>query len=146
MPNTTYKKSFSKKNKTIRQRLHSYVCKKKDICCEEFIDRNIAIQEIITKYKNICEKMNEKDKYLSWINSDILKFLGYSVDAKRNIASSVNYLADSKKEDKQLWNDMDKKMYDNKELSEEKTIAFLKEVPLYFLLSFLGYASYQEKV
>ena len=94
--------------------------------------------------------MNEKDKYLSLINYDIFKILGYSIDAKMKIGSSVNYVIDSNKkrdkEDKQLWEEMDKKMYENKALSEEKIISFLQELPLYFLLSFLGYASYQEKM
>jgi len=39
---------------------------------------------------------------------------------------------------------MNKKIQENKEFSEEKIIALFKIVPLYFLMAFLGYASYRE--
>jgi len=125
--NKTRKRNF-------RQRLHSYICKKPDICCEKDIKRDDVIGEIIKKYKIISEKIDEKDEYLSYINNDLLIFVGYLFDLekKKDI------------EGQKLWKEIDKKMRENKELSEEKTIAFLKEVPLYFLMAFLGYASYKE--
>ena len=44
-----------------------------------------------------------------------------------------------------LWNEIDKRMFENKMVSEAKVELLLQKVPLYFLLSFLGYASYYEK-
>jgi hypothetical protein len=80
--------------------------------------------------------MNEKDEYLSYINNDLLIFVGYFVDLKKK----------NDIEGQQLWKEMDKKMYENNELSEEKIIAVLKMVPLYFLMAFLGYATYKELI
>ena len=37
-------------------------------------------------------------------------------------------------------------MYVNKDINEQKIEQLLEEVPLYFLLSFLGYASYKEEL
>ena len=122
------------KKRTFRQRLHSYICKKQDICCEKDIKREDVIEGIIKKYKIISERMDEKDEYLSYINNDLLIFVGYLFDLEKK----------KDVEGQKLWKEIDKKMRENKELSEEKTIAFLKEVPLYFLMAFLGYASYKE--
>jgi hypothetical protein len=78
--------------------------------------------------------MNEPDEYLNYINNDIVKFIGYLVDLKKNKDS----------EGIKLWNEIDKKMYQNKNVNEKKIENLLQDVPLYFLLSFLGYASYKE--
>ena len=43
-----------------------------------------------------------------------------------------------------LWRELDKRMLEKKEVNEKKVEQLLQEVPLYFLLSFLGYASYLE--
>jgi hypothetical protein len=37
-------------------------------------------------------------------------------------------------------------MYQNKLVNEKKIESLLQDVPLYFLLSFLGYASYKEDI
>jgi hypothetical protein len=122
------------KNKTLKNKIHTYISKKKDICCENEIDRKTVIQQIITKYKIICKNMNEPNEYLNYINNDLVKFIGYQFDMKKN----------KNKDGLKLWNQIDKKMYENKVVNEKKIDFLLQDVPLYFLLSFLGYASYKE--
>ena len=122
------------KKKTLKNKIHHYISKKQDICCENDIDRKIVVEQIIEKYKNICKNMNEPDEYLNYVNNDIVKFIGYKVDLKKN----------KDKEGVKLWNEIDKRMYENKNVNEKKVENLLQDVPLYFLLSFLGYASYKE--
>jgi hypothetical protein len=119
--------------KTLKNKIHKYISKK-DICCENDIDRNIVIEQIIKKYKIICKNMNEPDEYLNYINNDLVKFIGYNIDLKKNKDT----------EGLRLWNEIDKKMYKNKKVNQIKIEHLLLDVPLYFLLSFLGYASYKE--
>jgi hypothetical protein len=121
---------------TLKYKIHKYISKKQDICCENDIDRKVVIQEIIKKYKIICKNMNEPNEYLNYINNDLVKFIGYHVDLKKN----------KDNEGIKLWNEIDKKMYKNKLVNEKKIEVLLQDVPLYFLLSFLGYASYKECV
>jgi len=123
----------NKNKKTLKNKIHKYISKKKDICCENDIDRKLIFQQIVEKYKNICKIMNESD-YLDYINNDLVKFIGYKVDLKKDI------------EGLKLWNEMDKLMHKNKIVNEEKIKMLLYDVPLYFLLSFLGYASYKENL
>jgi hypothetical protein len=132
---------FNKKNtkghrrQTLKNRIHKYISRKQDICCENDINRKIVIQQIFEKYKTICGNLNEPDEYLNYINNDIVKFIGYNVDLKKN----------KDFEGIKLWNEMDKRMFENKIVNEAKVEILLQNVPLYFLLSFLGYASYYEK-
>jgi hypothetical protein len=92
------------------------------------------VQQIFQKYKSICKNMNEPDEYLNYINNDLVKMIGYKVDLKKN----------KDIEGVKLWNELDKKMYENKVVNEQKIELLLESVPLYFLLSFLGYASYKD--
>ena len=124
------------KKKTLKNKIHHYISKKQDICCENDIDRKIVVEQIIEKYKNICKNMNEPDEYLNYVNNDIVKFIGYKVDLKKN----------KDNEGVKLWNEIDKRMYENKNVNEKKVEKLLQDVPLYFLLSFLGYASYKENL
>jgi len=117
--------------KTLKQKLHNYISKKQDICCEEDVDRSLIIQQIINKYKKISFYINESEEYLNHINNDLLKFIGYKVDIKNS-------------EGLLLWNKLDKKMYKNKKVSLMKIELVLKDIPLYLLLAFLGFASYKE--
>jgi len=114
------------KRKTLKHKIHAYISKKQDICCESDIDRKVIIQQIIEKYKVICKKMNEPDEYLNYINNDVVKFIGYYVDLKKD------------REGLKIWNEIDKRTGNIKKVEE-----LLQDVPLYFLLSFLGYASYK---
>ena len=125
---------ISKRNKTLKNKIHKYISKKQDICCEADIDRNLVIQQIVEKYKKISKNMGEPDEYLNYINNDLVKLVGYKIDLKKNKDT----------EGVKLWNEMDKRMYENKMVNEKKIELLLQDVPLYFLLSFLGYASYKE--
>jgi hypothetical protein len=127
---------FSKRNKTLKTKLHKYISKKQDICCENDVDRKLVVQQIVEKYKKICKNMDEPDEYLNYINNDLVKFIGYKVDLKKNRDI----------EGVKLWNEIDKRMYDNKKVNEQRVEHLLEDVPLYFLLSFLGYASYKESL
>ena len=129
-------KRFSKRNKTLKNKISKYISRKQDICCEEDIDRKIVIQQIIEKYKNFSQKMGEPDQYLDYINNDLVKFIGYYVVLKN----------DKDIEGQNLWNEIDQKMFENKVISQKKIeLLLLHDVPLYFLLSFLGYSLYKEK-
>jgi len=121
------------KNKTLKNRIHKYIFKKKDICCEKDIDREIVINKIFEKYKKIAENFYEGELYLDYINNDLLTFIGYFIELKKNSEGS------------KLWIDLDKRMYkDNnpstKILDEQNIKSLLHELPLYYVLSFLGYA------
>jgi len=122
------------KRKTLKHKIHQYISRKQDICCENDIDRKVVVQQIVQKYKSICKNMNEPDEYLNYINNDLVKMIGYKVDLKRN----------KDIEGVKLWNEIDKKMYEHKVVNEKKIELLLQSVPLYFLLSFLGYASYKD--
>lgn len=128
-------KKFSK-NTTLKNKIHKYISKKQDICCENDIDRKIVFQQIVEKYKKICKNMDEPNEYLNYISNDLVKFIGYKVDLKKNKdIKGVN-----------LWNEMDKRTYEHKIVNEQRVERLLQNVPLYYLLSFLGYASYKEKL
>ena len=127
---------FITKNKTLKNKIHKYISKKQDICCENDIDRKVVVHQIIEKYKIICNNMNEPNEYLNYINNDLVKFIGYLVDLKKN----------KDNEGTKLWNEIDKQMYKNKLVNEKKIENLLEDVPLYFLLSFLGYASYKQGI
>lgn len=125
-----------KRNKTLKNKIHKYISKKQDICCENYVDRKLAIQQIVEKYKQICKNMDEPDEYLNYINNDLVQFIGYKIDLKKNKdVEGVN-----------LFNEMDKRIYENKMINEQKVERLLQDVPLYFLLSLLGYASYKENL
>lgn len=129
------KKHFTRNNKTLKNKINKYIYKKKDICCEDDIDRKLAIEDIFTLYSEIANFMYEKDEYLSYIDNDLLKFIGYKIDLDK-----IN-----DKEGIKLWEKMNNKMLKNKKLDKNKIIELLNDVPLYYLLSFLGYAYYKYK-
>ena len=114
--------------KTLKNRIHKYISRKQDICCENDIDRKVVVQQIVAKYKNIYNK--KPDKYLIYMNYDLTKMIGYKVDLRRN--NNVEGIT--------LWDEL----YQTNVVSEKKIELLLQDVPLYFLLSFLGYASYKE--
>ena len=129
------KKNFKQNKKTLKNKINKYICKKKDICCEDDIDRKLAIQNIFTLYSDIADFTYEKDEYLSYINNDLIKFIGYKIDLEKiNDNDGIR-----------LWNELDGKMFINKKLDKIKITELLNEVPLYYLLSFLGYAYYTYK-
>lgn len=115
--------------KTLKKRIHKYISNKQDICCETNIKRNLVIQQILDKYKKFSST-----EYLNYINNDLIGFIGYYVDLEKA----------KDKEGMRLWRELDKRMLENKDVNEQKVVLLLNDVPLYFLLSFLGFASYLE--
>jgi hypothetical protein len=121
------------KRKTLKHKIHNYISKKQDICCEKYYERKLIIQQIIKKYKHICQLRGEPNEYVSSIHNDLMTFVGVLFDLKKN----------NDREGEQLWHELDKQMFDNK-LKPREIINLLYDVPLYYLLSFLGHASYTE--
>jgi hypothetical protein len=119
----TLTKKVDKYNKTLKKKLTKYFCetKDKDICCESNYDRHMIVEEIISMYK-------KKDfKYLESIENDIVFFVGIRFD-----------LEDAKnKEGVKMWDYIASKTM-NKKLSEVLIRTLLMELPLYYLLAFLG--------
>ena len=114
--------------RTLRRRLQNYTSKK-DICCEADVDRTRVIGQLLDKYKTFAN-----DDYLNAINNDVIKLIGYRVDLVKKKDSEGVY----------LWDQLDKRMFSNKKVSEQKVTSLLQQVPLFFLFSLLGYASYKE--
>ena len=128
-------KHFRKNNKTLKNKINKYIFKN-DICCEDDVDRKIIIQDIFALYSEIASFMYEKDEYLSHIGNDLLKLIGYKIDLETK----------NDNEGVRLWNKIKSKITLNKTSNKEKMIEVLNEVPLYYLLSFLGYAYYKYKI
>lgn len=120
-----------KGKKTLKRRIHKYISKKTDICCESDINRPAIINQIFETYKRIDEP-----EYLNNINNDLVKFIGYYDDLKKT----------KDKEGMRLWNEIDKHMFEKEVVTEQKVVILLNELPLYFLLSFLGYAAYKDSI
>ena len=130
-------KKFLKTNKkTLKNKINKYIFKKKDICCENEIDRKLAIQDIFKLYEENSSYIDEYG-FLSDINNDIVKFIGYKsdLDTKYNM------------EGLKLWELISAKteIYVNNKLDSKQLIDFLNQDPLYYLLSFLGYSYYRYK-
>jgi len=123
------RKKFLSKRKTLRKNIHTYISKKKDICCEEDVDRDIVIDSLFKLYSN------SKDDALETLHNDFCKFIGY----KNNLKSARD------QQGLDLWNQIDKSGYKDNKINEEEVKKALHEVPLYFLLSFLGYGYYKFK-
>ena len=106
-----------------------------ELSCEDDVDRTLAIKQSFELYKKISQDMEEPEEYLSHMNNDLVKLIGYKIDLveKKDLEGIT------------LWNELDQRMYENDELSEEKIVELLKEVPISFLISFLGYAAYKER-
>lgn len=106
-----------------------------ELSCEDDVDRTLAIQQSFELYKKISESMEEPEEYLSHMNNDLVKLIGYKIDlVEKKDLEGIS-----------LWNEVDQRMYEKDNLSEEKIVELLKEVPISFLISFLGYAAYKER-
>ena len=133
MPRT---KQVKRTSKTLKKRIHKYICKTKDICCEEDIDRNIAIEQVFTLYNAIASETGDyttKDEYLNFITNDLTKLLGYTITMEKN----------NDKEGIKLSNEIDNVMYKTKKVDKTKIIEVLHNVPLYYLLSLIGWGHYR---
>jgi hypothetical protein len=110
------KKHFSKNNKTLKNIINKYIFKN-DICCQDDIDRKIAIQDIFTLYIEIASFMYEKDEYLSYISNDLLVLIGYKIDLEtKNDTEGIT-----------LWNKIKSKITLNKNPNKEKIMELLNE-------------------
>lgn len=130
------KKSNKPSSNRLTRKIHKYFSKKGDICCKEDIDTARVIDEIFEKYKSISKKMIESEQYLEYINNDLLKFIGYTFELKKN----------NDHDGVKLTTEMNKRMYENNRLSEKQIKLLLQDIPLYILLSFLGYAHYKDSI
>jgi len=80
----------SKKNKkNIKKQISNYILKKGDICCEDDFERQKIIDSIFNIYKTM-----DTHHYLDSLNNDMLIFIGYFIDLKKN----------NDKEGMKLWN------------------------------------------
>jgi hypothetical protein len=125
----------TKKNKKtfnptrFNKKIHEYIFKKGDICCENDYNREVVINEIIELYKEINTILNEKGTtYLDHADNDIMKFIGYLSTLKENKNSTGV----------SLFKSISNRIRKDKKLNEGKLIELLNEVPLYYLLAFLG--------
>jgi hypothetical protein len=128
-------KRLKRTSKTLKKKIHKYVCKNIDICCEADIDRNFAIEQIFTLYNIIPNEMYDAhpEEPLGFINNDLSKFIGYTITMEKN----------NDKEGIKLQKELDNAMYKNKKLDKTKITELLHNVPLYYLLSLIGYAHYR---
>jgi len=124
----TSKKKTQKNDITIplRKRITNYILKKGDICCEKDFNRTKVINEIFKVYNNDLDS----------INNDVYIFIGYFADL-------------SKARDKvgiELHKELDKLMPNikNKDKDKINITLVLKDMPLFYLLSFLGMAHYKK--
>jgi hypothetical protein len=119
------------KRKTLKSNIQKYVAKQKDICCENDVDRKQAIEHLFSLYTEMSG-----DEYLSSLYTDFAKFIGYKEELQR-------------KRDNQglsLLTQLEKDTHVNGVIDKNAVSKALLEVPLYYLLSFLGYAYYRYKV
>ena len=116
--NTQQKKKVSQ----LSRKITDYISKKeiKDICCEEDYDRNKIIAELFKLY----------DDDLDTIDNDIIKFIGYKMELdKTNDKVGVK-----------LWELIEKSISTNNKSSKNKIVKILHDLPLYYILAFLGHA------
>jgi hypothetical protein len=122
---------MSRKISTLSKQFTRYISRKKDLCCDKDIDRKIVIEQIFSLYS----EMEDKDP-LGYLNSDLLKLMGYTsdlVDANDN-------------EGIKLFLKINRKMWKKDNLDRGRITALLHEIPLYYLLSLLGYAHYKKQL
>ena len=121
----TLKKNVMKYNKTLKKKLTKYFCdtKERDICCETDYNREEIIEEILTMYKKMF--IAYPDEYLEWIVNDIVFFVGIRIhlEEEKNMegVKMLDYISSK-----------------TKKLTEVNTRTLLMELPLYYLLAFLG--------
>jgi hypothetical protein len=107
----------------------------RELACEDDVSRNEVIEQPIEIYKRITQKMDEPEEYLNSMNNDLVKLIGYRID----LENKKDHYGLS------LWDELDQRMYEDTVVSEKRVIEVLHEVPMFFLMSFLGYACYKEK-
>lgn len=101
---------------------------KRDICCEKqrlaMINRRMVIEQLLHLYDEMAEWRKDKGNF------------GYLAMDIRSLMQRA------KNDDIHLFLSIDRKMYKKDKYDKERIIAFLHEVPLYYLMALLGYAHY----
>tara|TARA_Y100000389_G_scaffold195091_1_gene225971 strand:- start:100 stop:663 length:564 start_codon:yes stop_codon:yes gene_type:complete len=116
------------KGDNVKEIINNYVFKKKDLCCYDNPHRQKLIQILYNLYK-----INEtyKDEYLDQIHNDI------------GILFPTRTLEYSKQEEdvegKKILEYLYSLMIKDKKVSKEKMDKFLNEIPVYYILSLIGY-------
>ena len=130
-----YMPSKTRSKRTIRKTVSNYILKKGDICCEKDIDRTLLIEDIFALYMDIAEFMFEKEQYLDYVNNDLLVFIGYRMELEKG----------NNQEGVRIWDGLMNKMKKNNALDKDKIVRLLHQVPLFYLMAFLGYAQYKHR-
>ena len=134
------KQNKTKQNKTKQNKTNKNISKyfiKKDICCEEDIEREKCINIIIENYKIIAKNnLSDESEYLDFLDNDLAVFVGYLSNLEKN----------NNKEAVKLWKYISKQSQYNNEINFEKIKNFLHEVPLFYLMSLLGYSTYKKNI
>jgi hypothetical protein len=131
MSNTNRNKNGKK---TLKKVITNYLLKKGDVCCEKDMDRKLIIQDILATYQEIADFMFEKELYLGYVQNDLLVFIGYRVDLEKGNQEGVR-----------IWDGLARMTETNKNPDKQKLVKILHNVPLYYLLAFLGYATYKNR-
>lgn len=127
--------SKTRSKRTIRKTVSNYILKKGDICCEKDIDRTLLIEDIFALYMDIADFMFEKEQYLDYVNNDLLVFIGYRMELEKG----------NNQEGVRIWDGLMNKMKKNNALDKDKIVRLLHQVPLFYLMAFLGYAQYKHR-
>lgn len=133
MSNTNRNKNKNGK-KTLKKVITNYLLKKGDVCCEKDMDRKLIIQDILATYEEIADFLFEKELYLGYVQNDLLVFIGYRVDLEKGNQEGVR-----------IWDGLARMTETNKNPDKQKLVKILHNVPLYYLLAFLGYATYKNR-
>lgn len=112
----------------------NYLLKKGDVCCEKDMDRKLIIQDILAIYEEIADFMFEKELYLDYVQNDLLVFIGYRMELEKG-----------NQEGARIWDGLARMTLTNKNPDKQKIVKILHNVPLYYLLAFLGYATYKNR-
>lgn len=121
MVNKTVKNKKRRHGKFSRK-ITKYMCglKEPDLCCESQYNRDKLIKHVFQLYDDDFES----------IDNDINIFIGFRMFLVR----------DKNKKGVKLWDDMSNKL--KGKLTKNKIEKLLKELPLFYLLSFIGHAFY----
>lgn len=124
------------KTKKIKYRVNDFI-HKHDICCENdqyaLISRRIVIDQLFRLYHEMAEHRKDTDTVmLMYLSREILWLMGGLKDMKTE-------------EDRQMYLSIHRKMYRKRIPDKEGIVTVLHEIPLYYLMTLLGYAHYLHK-
>jgi hypothetical protein len=126
--NKSLKNNNTNKNKkkisNLTKKINELIYRRGDICCEEDIDRDKAIVFIIKHYKGDSKGI----RYLDSLANDIIMFIGIKQDLEKN----------NNKYGSKLWDTLDKQIYINDEPNLKNIVKIMHNLPLYYLLAFIG--------